>query len=380
MLSELKLPLGQLTEEEKLIFNSSLNLGSKIPSSQIDQTAEIPDRVFKELKTAGYFGLGYPEEFGGCYSSESALGLAIMAISFYCASTGIVLSVHNSLVGSLLTKHCSDSQKSDWFPKLSSGSWIGCFSLSEPEAGSDAKNIKSTYKVVDNGFLLNGQKAWVTNGPYAEFCVCFLKDENGSGISAFGVNLKSAGILVHKPEDKLGIRGAKTSSLTFENVLIPPNSQIGGSGDGLKVALHGLNHGRLGVACQSLGIGWRAFYEAFQYASQRSAFGQKIINYQLIQNYLSEMRTRLDHATAFTFYCLRNENRHPRECAEAKLFASETSCFCVDKALQIFGGNGYVRDFIVERLYRDARVTTIYEGSSEIQKINIIKFLSKELT
>lgn len=379
MFWKLNIPFGELTNEERVTLELATRLGETLPAADIDEKCQIPQPVLKNLAEQGFFGLGFPQELGGCFVSETATGLAVLALSYYCASTGIVVSVHNSLVGAALKKFCSEDQKRAWFPKLSSGEWIACFSLSEAEAGSDAKNIKSELKRSGETVILNGQKAWVTNGPYAGFCLLILRDAETSALTAVGVDMNVSGIMRHPPEQKLGIRGAQTCALSLNNAQISKDCVIADVGDGLKVALHGLNHGRLGVACQSLGIAWRAFAEAFSYAQNRIAFGQKLTNHQMIQGYLADMRTKLDVATTYVFSCLRNSDRSPRECAQAKLFASETAIEVVDRALQIFGGNGYVKDYVVERLYRDVRITTIYEGSSEIQRINISKFLIKEL-
>lgn len=378
MLDKLKIPICGLSDQETQVFQLALKFSEEIDDFQIDRQAEITPELFKKLSANGFFGIGYPSELGGCYVSDVAVGLVILAISFKCASTGIVLSVHNSLVGAILNSFLNDDQKNYWIPRLASGEMVSCFCLSESEAGSDVRSIKAVLTSQSNHYLLDGEKAWVTNGPYASLGIVFAKQNNE--ISACLVDLGSKGVKKHEAEDKLGIRGAKTCSISFSNVEIQQNHLISFNGNGLKVALHGLNHGRLGVACQSLGIGWRAFYEAFNYASNRKAFGQAIINYQMIQDYLADMRTKLDHATCFTFSILRNSKRLPRECCEAKLFASNVANECVDKALQIFGGNGYVKDFVVERLYRDVRITKIYEGSSEIQKLNIVKFLQKEFS
>lgn len=379
MLAKLNIPFGNLTDDEAAVLDLATKLGESLPASEIDEKGVIPDTVLKELANRGFFGLGFPEDLGGCFVSETALGLAVMALSYYCASTGIVVSVHNSLVGAALKKFCSEEQKRRWFPKISSGEWICCFSLSEAEAGSDVRNIKSELRRSAGSFVVNGQKAWVTNAPYAGFCLLIVRDAESRELTALGVEMNHDGICKHPPEEKLGIRGAQTCAVSLNAAKIPETSLIGNIGEGLKVALHGLNHGRLGVACQSLGIAWRAFYEAFHYAQSRVAFGQKLIQHQMIQGYLADMRTVLDVATNYVFQCLRNSNRTPRECAQAKLFSTEAAIKVVDRALQIFGGNGYVRDYVIERLYRDIRITTIYEGSSEIQRLNICKFLTKEL-
>ncbi len=377
MLNKLKVPLFNLSDEEKEIFEIAIKFAQEINDVEIDKLGLIPDKLFESLSRGGFFGIGYPKEYGGSYISETAIGLVILAISYKCASTGIVLSVHNSLVGAILNKYLTDYQKSVWLPSLASGKCISCFCLSEPEAGSDVRGIRTKLILDGNDYILEGEKSWVTNGPYAIVGLVFAKYNDE--ITAVLVDLNSNGVKKHTPEEKLGIKGAQTCSISFDGVRINRDQVVGEFGSGLKLALYGLNHGRLGVACQSLGIGWRAFYEAFNYSLNRKAFGQVILNYQFIQDYLADMRTKLDHATAYTFLVLANPDRSPRECSEAKLYASTVANDCAYKAIQIFGGNGYVKDFVVERLFRDARITTIYEGSSEIQKLNIIRFLQKEL-
>jgi alkylation response protein AidB-like acyl-CoA dehydrogenase len=192
------------------------------------------------------------------------------------------------------------------------------------------------------------------------------------------VELSVEGVKVMPPEKKMGIRGALTSSILFDNAKVPAINLIGSEGDGLKIALATLNYGRIGVACQSLGVGWRAYDESLKYANTRRTFAKRLIEHQTIQNYLAKMRTSLDHATCYTLWVLKQREPLPRECAEAKLFASEACSKVVDLAVQIFGGNGYVEDYIVERLYRDIRITRIYEGSSEMQQQTIARFLEKE--
>jgi len=375
MLSSLKLPLPKLASEEELIFELSLKFGEKLEAfaNQIDREEEIPETIFKELSAGGFWGLGYRE---GSYVSDRALGLAILSVAYHCASTSIVLSVHNTLVGKLLELFATENQKKMWCSKLASGDWIGCFALSEAEAGSDIRNISTSYELTNEGFVLNGSKAWVTNAAYAKFVICFARHDKG--VSAFGVELDNPGVTVLPPEKKLGIRGAKTNSIILDHVKVPSSSLIAQEGQGFKIALETLNYGRLGVACQSLGIGWRAFAEALKYSSMRKTFSARLIEHQIIQGYLSRMRTLLDHATCFTFHVLSSQSFSPRECSEAKLYSTEAASGVVDLALQIFGGNGYIYDFIIERLYRDVRVTRIYEGTTEMQLLTISKFLEKE--
>jgi butyryl-CoA dehydrogenase len=353
-------------------------------AARIDREHYFPKELIPKLGSLGFLGACVPTELGGAGLSQLAYCLIVEELAAACASTSIIVSAHNSLCLSPILEFGTDTQKKRYIPDLATGRRLGCFSLSEPNTGSDAAALTCSFKKVGSDYVVNGSKNWVTNGPEAGTCVLFATagtDLGYKGVSAFVLDLSLPGISRGKPEDKLGIRGSPTSSLTFTDVVLSASNLLGVEGKGFNVAMNTLNGGRIGVAAQALGIARASLRDALAYAKERKAFGKIIGEHQSIQNYLAEMVTRLDAARYLTLGAARRKDRgegYAREAAMAKLFASEAAMDAALKGVQIHGGYGYVTDYPAERHMRDAKITEIYEGTSEIQKLVIAGNLLKE--
>ncbi len=291
------------------------------------------------------------------------------------------MSVNNSLVCGPILRFGSEEQKKRYLPLVARGEWLGCYALTEPSAGSDAGSIETQAKRVGDDYVLNGSKIFTTNGSRANLAVVYAVTEPGSGkkgISAFLVERNTPGYIVGKIEDKLGLRSSETAALRFEDCRIPRENLLGHEGEGFHIALETLDGGRIGIAAQALGIAQGCLEESLAYSKQRKQFGQPIANFQAIQWMLADMATEIDAARLLTYRAawLHQQNKKVTcEAAMAKLFASEASNRAAYKAIQVFGGYGYIKDFVVERFFRDARVTTLYEGTSEIQRLIIARQL-----
>jgi butyryl-CoA dehydrogenase len=307
--------------------------------------------------------------------------LALEEISRGCASTGVIMSVNNSLVCDPLLRFGTDAQKKTWLTPLASGQKLGCFALSEPEAGSDAAALTTVARREGNRYILNGTKNFITNGPVADVVILFARTEPGTGhrgISAFVLDAKTPGLSCGPTDDKLGIRGALSSQLFLTDCAVPADGLLGEAGSGFKVALSALDGGRIGIASQALGIARAAFEAATGYAKQRKTFGQPIAEHQAIQFKLADMCTEIDAARLLIWKAATRKDEKVRfstEAAMAKLFASEVANRVAKEAVQVFGGYGYLGDFPVERHFRDAKITEIYEGTSEIQRLVIASAL-----
>jgi butyryl-CoA dehydrogenase len=310
--------------------------------------------------------------------------LAMEEISRACASTGVIMSVNNSLVCDPLNKFGTDEQKREFLTPLASGKQLGCFALSEPEAGSDAAAQKTVARRDGDDYVLSGIKNWITNGPVADVCVLLAMTEPAEGhkgITAFILPMKEKGVRTGPPDKKLGIRGSQSCQIFLDDVRLPKRLVLGEPGRGFTVAMATLDGGRIGIAAQALGIARAALEDALAYACERKTFGQPIAQHQAIQWKLADMATELDAARLLTWQAAAAKDagrRHTMESSMAKLFASEVANRAAKEAVQIFGGNGYVEDFPVERHFRDAKITEIYEGTSEIQRIVIAANLLKE--
>jgi butyryl-CoA dehydrogenase len=310
--------------------------------------------------------------------------LAMEEISRACASTGVVMSVNNSLVCDPIYRFGTDAQKQEWLTPLASGKLLGCFALSEPEAGSDAAAQKTTAeKQSDGTWIINGTKNWITNGPVADVCVLFTMNDKAlghKGITAFILPMKTKGVRCGPPDDKLGIRGSKSSQIFLDDVRLPADAVLGDVGRGFAVAMSTLDGGRIGIAAQALGIARAALEDALAYAQQRRTMGKPIIQHQAISFKLADMATEIDAARLLTLRAawLKDQKLpYGKEAAMAKLYASDVANRAAREAIQIFGGNGYVTEFPVERHFRDAKITEIYEGTSEIQRLVIAGYLAK---
>ncbi|MBL8861675.1 MAG: acyl-CoA dehydrogenase family protein [Planctomycetes bacterium] len=348
-----------------------------------DRQGTLDREVFEKLRELGLWGLTIPEEYGGAGLGNLALAVVLEEVNRACASTGVTLSVHNSLIGAPLRKFGSEAQRREWLPRLSSGEVIGAYCLTEPNAGSDAGALRTSARIDGDDFVVNGTKVWVTNGGWAGLFLVYVRTEPGTsrakGISALLVPGDSPGIQVGKPEKKCGIRGSSTTEVEFSNVRVPRSNLLGSLNDGFRIAMDTLDGGRIGIASQAVGIGRACLEAAIKYSKEREQFGRPIGEFQAIQWKLADMATRLDAARLLVMKAAWMRDRGERSsqaAAEAKLFASQTANFCADESLQIHGGAGYTDHFHVERLFRDARITEIYEGASDIQRIVIARAIT----
>ena len=324
------------------------------------------------------------ERYGGSGVDYLSYAIAIEEISKACASTGTIVTAHNSLACGPILDFGTEEQKKKYLEPLCTDS-LGCFSLSEPDSGSDATSIKTSAVRKGGFYVLNGTKNWVTNGREAKIAVVFARTGNvaGSrGITAFIVDLDSSGVSFGKPEDKLGIKGSITSQIIFSNCEIPQDCVLGSEGEGFRIAMSTLDAGRIGIAAQAVGIAQAVLDASLRYSLQREAFGRKISDFQAIQFMLADMATRIETSRLLTHKASLMKDRgekYTKYSAMAKLHASETAMWVATKGVQIHGGNGYTTDYPVERHFRDAKITEIYEGTSEIQRIVIARQIISEI-
>ncbi|MFT4539999.1 MAG: butyryl-CoA dehydrogenase [Planctomycetota bacterium] len=374
-----------LTEEQQMIRDAAMEFCEKelMPrATQHDRDAKIDPAVFTGLGELGMWGLTVPEEFGGAGLGNLDLALVLEELNRGCASTGVTVSVHNSLVCSPINKWGTEEQKKKWLPRLATGEIIGAYSLTEAGAGSDAAALRATAVRDGDEWVLNGTKIFVTTGDTAGLVLVYMRTNpdvsNAKGISAFLVPTDTPGFSVGKHEKKTGIRGSATVELVFENVRIPADSLLGELDRGFHLAMDTLDGGRIGIASQSVGIGRACLESSIKYAKEREQFGKPIAKFQAIQWKLADMSTQLDAARLLVHRAawLRDQGQPcGRQAAQAKLHASKMCNFCADECLQIHGGAGYTDDFHVERLFRDARITEIYEGATDVQRIVIARSL-----
>lgn len=377
----------ELSDEEKFAVETANSFATKEVAplaAKIDQEHYFPRELLPKMGALGLMGAIVPEQYGGAGLSTLAYALIVEELSAACASTGIIVSAHTSLCISPILHFGSETQKEKFLPRLASGEALGCFALSEPSTGSDAASITTMFRKEGDEYVLNGTKNWITNGPEAGVCVVFATQDQSKGhkgISAFVHDMNLPGISCGKREDKMGIRGSPTSSITYDNVRLPAGSMLYDENRGFTVAMHTLNGGRIGVAAQAVGIARAAFDDSFNYSQERKAFGKMVCEHQSIQNYFADMVCRIDSSRYLTLDAAKRKDRdesYVRQAAMAKLYASETAMFCAVKGIQIHGGYGYVTDYPAERHLRDAKITEIYEGTSEIQRILIASQLLKE--
>ena len=374
-------------ETHKMIRETARQFAQDELASTADERDEkelFPYEQIKKLGELGFMGMMVPEQYGGAGLDTLSYVIAIEEISRVDASCGVIMSVNNSLVCYGLTKHGSEEQKQKYLVPLASGKKLGAFALSEPEAGSDATNQHTIATKDGDHYLLNGIKNWITNGVNADFYIVIAQTDPSKGhkgISAFIVEKGMPGFSHGKKERKLGIRSSDTVSLTFENVRVPKENMIGEEGFGFKFAMMTLEGGRIGIAAQALGIAQGSLDASVNYSKARKAFGKPIADLQAIQFKLADMATDIEAARLLTYQAaVLKENGQPfaKQAAMAKLWASKTAVNCALEAIQIHGGYGYVREYNVERYLRDAKITEIYEGTSEIQRIVISRTLLKD--
>lgn len=353
-------------------------------AAEIDREHRHPTELVKRMAELGFLGIAVPEQYGGAGFDHVSYALAMEEISRACASTGVIMSVNNSLVCDPIYRFGSEAQKQEWLTPLAAGKLLGCFALSEPEAGSDAAAQKTVAeKQGDGTWVINGTKNWITNGPVADVCVLFTMNDKAAGhkgITAFILPMKTKGVRTGPPDDKLGIRGSKSSQIYLDEVRLPADAVLGDVGRGFAVAMSTLDGGRIGIAAQALGIARAALEDALAYAQQRRTMGKPIIQHQAISFKLADMATEIDAARLLTLraaWLKDSKLPYGKEAAMAKLYASDVANRAAREAIQIFGGNGYVTEFPVERHFRDAKITEIYEGTSEIQRLVIAGYLAK---
>ena len=353
-------------------------------AAEIDREHRHPAELVKRMGELGFLGIAIPDQYGGAGFDHVSYALAMEEISRACASTGVIMSVNNSLVCDPIYRFGTEQQKKEWLTPLASGKLLGCFALSEPEAGSDAAAQKTVAeKQADGTWVINGTKNWITNGPVADVCVLFTMNDKAlghKGITAFILPMKTKGVRTGPPDDKLGIRGSKSSQIYLDEVRLPGDAVLGDVGRGFAVAMSTLDGGRIGIAAQALGIARAALEDALAYAQQRRTMGKPIIQHQAISFKLADMATEIDAARLLTLraaWLKDNKLPYGKEAAMAKLYASDVANRAAREAIQIFGGNGYVTEFPVERHFRDAKITEIYEGTSEIQRLVIAGYLAK---
>lgn len=346
-----------------------------------DNDARFPAEQIRQMGELGFLGMMVSPEYGGGGMDAVSYVLAMEEISKIDASASVVMSVNNSLVCYGLETYGTEEQKQKYLTKLASGQIIGAFCLSEPEAGSDATSQATTAEDKGDYYLLNGTKNWITNGNSSSVCLVIAqtdREKKHRGINCLIVEKGTPGFVVGKKEDKMGIRASDTHSLLFTDVKVPKENRIGDDGFGFKFAMSTLNGGRIGIAAQALGIAAGAYELALKYSQERKAFGKQIFDHQAIQFKLAEMATKIEAARLLVYKAARLKDEHKdyvQAAAMAKLFASEVAMWATTEAVQIHGGYGYVKEFHVERLMRDAKITQIYEGTSEIQKLVIAREL-----
>jgi len=373
----------QLTEEHEqlreMIRDFAINEVAPTAAER-DENEEFDRAIFDKMAELGLTGIPWPEEYGGAGFDYLAYVIAVEELSRVCASTGVTLSAHTSLAGWPLYKFGTEEQKQKYLRPMAEGKHIGAYGLTEPGSGSDAGGMRTTARKEGNEYILNGSKIFITNGGEAEIYVVFAITDptNKHGVSAFIVESDSPGFSVGKKESKLGIRSSPTTEIMFEDCRIPAENLLGEEGQGFKVAMQTLDGGRNGIAAQAVGIAQGALDASVDYAKERVQFGKPIIAQQGIAFKLADMATGIEAARLLTYQAAWLESNglpYGKESAMSKLFAGDTAMKVTTEAVQVFGGYGYTKDYPVERFMRDAKITQIYEGTQEIQKLVISRML-----
>lgn len=376
--------LFAFTAEHEMIQQAARDFAQKeiAPiAAEFDETGEFPSKTIAKMGAMGFMGIEVPEEYGGAGMDTLAYVLALEEICKADASHGTIMSVNNSLFCYGILKYGSESQKQKYLRAVASGEVIGAYSLTEPMSGSDSGTMRMRAERQGEAYILNGRKSWVTSGPVATYLVVFCMtqpEKKHKGITAFLIDTRQPGFSVGKKEPKLGIRASATSEIVFDNYQAPLADRLGEEGEGFKIAMAVLDAGRIGIASQALGIAEAAYAASVEYAREREAFGQKIGEFQGISFKLADMKTRIEAARLLVYNAAlakerskKDGSRFTLEASMAKLFASETAMFVAHAAVQIHGGLGYSKELPVERYFRDAKITEIYEGTSEIQRLVI---------
>ena len=376
-----------LTEEQELVKKTAKEFAEVHLEPGVierDDKSITPLNEIKEMGKLGFLGMMVPEKWNGAEMDTMSYVLAMEEISRIDASAGVIMSVNNSLVCQIFVDWCSDEQKEKYLTKLSTGDWLGAFSLSEPQSGLDARNMRMGAVKNGNSYILNGTKNWVTNGISSDVVIVFAVTEKKvghKGISAFIIEKGTKGFTTGKKEDKLGIRGSDTCELYFENCKVPIENIIHNEGEGFHIAMDTLNGGRIGIATQALGIARASLEKSIAYSNERKQFGKTLNSFGAIKSKLAQMATRLEAARLLTWKAAKmkdSKQAYVKEAAMAKLFASQLAVDASRDCVQIYGGYGYMQEYGVERLMRDAKITQIYEGTSEIQELIIARCLNEK--
>ncbi|OGR22515.1 MAG: acyl-CoA dehydrogenase [Desulfobacterales bacterium RIFOXYA12_FULL_46_15] len=379
--------LFKLTDEQLMIQNMVREFSRKVvaaTAAERDKTKEFPAENFRQMGELGLMGMMIPEKYGGESADTISYVLALSEIAYSCASTSVVMSVQNSIVCESLYKFGTEEQKQKFLVPLASGEMIGAFGLTEPEAGSDPVSQQTTAIKDKDGWVLNGTKRFITSGKHSKVVLVTAKTDESKGhrgISCFIIPKGTPGLTVGHMEDKMGLRASDTTDLILENCCVPEDRILGKEGDGFKIAMSGLDSGRIGIAAQSYGVAMAAFDAAVKYAKARKQFGVPIVKHQAIRFQIADMATQIEAAKQLILSAASMKDRgevYTKEASIAKLFASEMVNEVTARAIQIHGGYGFTKDYDVERFYRDARVFTIYEGTSEIQRIVISNQVLKD--
>ncbi|MGH2536825.1 MAG: acyl-CoA dehydrogenase family protein [Candidatus Promineifilaceae bacterium] len=380
-----------LTEEHEMIRQAAREFAQSAIApiaAEHDESGEFPLETVRQMGQLGFMGIEVPEAYGGAGLDTLAYVLAMEEISKVDASHGTIMSVNNSLVCHALLKYGNEEQKQKFLTPVASGEKIGAYSLTEPMSGSDAGSMRSRAVLNEAGdhYTINGRKSWVTSAPHADLILLFTMtqpEKQHQGVTAFLIETDRTGFARGKTEPKLGIRASATSEITFEDYECPVASRLGEEGDGFKIAMAVLDAGRIGIAAQALGIAGAALEASVQYATERQAFGRKIGQFQMIQQKLADMKVRVEASRLLIYQAAlakmraaESGARYTLESSMAKLFASETAMWVTTEAIQIHGGMGYSKELPLERYFRDAKITEIYEGTSEIQRLVIARHLT----
>jgi alkylation response protein AidB-like acyl-CoA dehydrogenase len=370
----------ELNEQHRMIRDMARDFATReiAPiAAEIDETETFPAEVVKKMGELGFMGMNVAEAYGGAGLDSLCYVLAMEEVSKACASCGVIMSVNNSLVCWPLETYADEEQKQKFLAPLARGDKLGAYCLSEPGAGTDAAAQRTTARKDGDGWIVNGMKNWITNGANADLYLVFAQTNpelKHKGIRAFIIEKEAEGFSVIRKEEKMGIRASDTAQLAFDQVRVPASQVIGPEGTGFKIAMSTLDGGRIGIASQALGISAAAYEAALAYSKEREQFGRPISSFQAIQWKIADMATRLEAARLLTYraaWAKDQGGRYSEESAMAKLYASEASHFITNEAVQIFGGNGYSKEYPVERHFRDAKITEIYEGTSEAQRMVI---------
>ena len=364
------------TLARKLFAEFALNEVQPL-AQEVDENERFPEETVVKMAKVGFMGIPVPVKYGGAGGDNLTYAMAVEELSKYCATTGVIVSAHVSLACGPIEAFGTEEQRQKYLIPLAKGETLGAFGLTEPNAGSDSAMQQTVAEKVDGGYIINGTKIFITNGGYADTFIIFAmtdKTKGTRGISAFILEKDTEGFTIGKTEDKLGIKGSSTTELIFKDVFLPDENLLGKEGQGFKIAMNTLDGGRIGIAAQALGIAQGALNEAIKYTKERKQCGRSLSQFQNTQFKLAEIQTKVDAARLLTYRaaCLKDEGKnYTKEAAMAKLYASDVAMESTRESMQLLGGYGYTREYPLERMFRDAKITEIYEGTSEVQKMVI---------